>query len=302
MGAVITVIMGRNLDIAVDNGRVVSVTPMENAIVIHGTPADGGLTAQEEAFARKFVETRNKTAAYRYAYDATTLDYRKLAKHSKEVIDRPHVQARIWELINDTFAPTRATLGYVVERLLQIVEADPNELIAAKVGACRYCNGANHRYHWRLREYEEALTDAERAQEHENNLAALSNRAPKDVPLPDPGGGLDYDHTAPPHPDCPECKGEGVLRVVPRDTENLSPAGRALYGGVKQTANGLEIKMADKGKALELLGKIIGAFQDDAPKTLQVQVNALTQVHVAETRDPQEAARLYQDMIAGRLS
>lgn len=73
-----------------------------------------------------------------------------------------------------------------------------------------------------------------------------------------------------------------------------------LYQGVKQTANGLEIKVADQTKALELVGKIVGAFKDDSPKTLQVELKGMVQAVRLEATDPQQAARLYQDMIGGK--
>ena len=53
------------------------------------------------------------------------------------------------------------------------------------------------------------------------------------------------------------------LQVVsPKDTDTLSDDQRAAIAGIKQGANGIEIKLHDKIKALELLGRHIGMFND----------------------------------------
>jgi phage terminase small subunit len=146
------------------------------------------------------------------------------------------------------------------------------------------------------------MTRADEANEREQELSRLTGKPAKSIAYPDPGGGFGFNHTLAPHASCPECHGEGVMRVLVRDSENLSPAGLALYGGVKQTANGLEVKMADQQKAAEIVGKILGAFKDDSPKKLQVEIAGMAAIVRTEAKDPQEAARMYQDMIAGKLS
>ena len=46
------------------------------------------------------------------------------------------------------------------------------------------------------------------------------------------------------------------------ETEDLSVDQRAALANVKQSVNGVEIKLHDKIKALELLGRHIGMFND----------------------------------------
>lgn len=53
-----------------------------------------------------------------------------------------------------------------------------------------------------------------------------------------------------------------VQIVSPKDTDTLSDDQRAAIAGIKQGANGIEIKLHDKIKALELLGRHIGMFND----------------------------------------
>jgi len=51
-------------------------------------------------------------------------------------------------------------------------------------------------------------------------------------------------------------------RVVIKDTDVLSDAQVRAIAGIKEGANGIEIKMNDKEKALELLGRHLGMFKD----------------------------------------
>lgn len=167
---------------------------------------------------------------------------------------------------------------------LELVEADPRELIGLRVGACRYCWGEGHAYHWRMREYQEALAEL-----------------PDDAPLP-PSGGFDYDHTARPNADCPECAGEGLQRLVPQDTDNLTPGAAKLYGGVKQTKDGLQILMADRMKALENVTRILGGFKDQANVKVSGAIGAMVGVVETMPDDPVKAAEMYREIVKGMSS
>lgn len=59
--------------------------------------------------------------------------------------------------------------------------------------------------------------------------------------------------------DYAEVKG-GYVRI--RDTAELSNEQVKAIAGIKEGANGIEIKMNDKEKALELLGRHLGMFRD----------------------------------------
>ena len=51
-------------------------------------------------------------------------------------------------------------------------------------------------------------------------------------------------------------------RVVIKNTDTLSDEQIRAIAGIKEGANGIEIKMNDKEKALELLGRHLGMFKD----------------------------------------
>ena len=55
---------------------------------------------------------------------------------------------------------------------------------------------------------------------------------------------------------------DGQVRV--RDSRELSPAQRAAIAGIKDSGKGVEIKLHDKQKAMELLVRYLGFFEASA--------------------------------------
>ena len=248
------------------------------------------------AFVEHYYRYRNATQAYKAAYNAAGSNYDTCVKEGQRLLRDPRIQAAIAARCKVSVDNAGFDAAWLLRRFLDIATADPRELIGLKVGCCRHCHGEGHRYQWREREYLEALDGAEWQVRH----AQLANRSTETIKYPDPAGGFGFNATLPPHPDCPECHGEGTERFVPRDTDKLSDQAMLLYGGVKVKPNGAyEIVIADRQKAAELAGRIVGAFNDKVTVS-----GALGHLHaVADLRkmDPQEAARAYRDFVAGHL-
>ena len=243
------------------------------------------LTEKQEKFAQAVgIEGLSQSDAYRRAYAVGKMTERALHTEAFRVANLPHVAQRIAEYKAQRAAAAGAAITFDVRKLfetyLEIAQADPNELIGLKVGECRYCHGEDHGYQWREREYLDAVGKWERK---------------PDGPMPDIAGGFGYKHFVPPHPDCPECGGDGLERVVPRDSGKLSPGARLLYRGAQQTKDGIKVLIADKDKALENIGRILGAFDDKLRVDLEGKVAALK----LTTSDPAEAAEAYAKMIKG---
>lgn len=243
------------------------------------------LTPRQEKFAQEYAKTRNASQAYRASYDASGLNDLDISKRAREVLHGNKVRERVQEILEEAAAPTVFTVGEVLSRLVAIAMADPNELVSLKIGACRHCHGEGHQYQWREHEYLEALDAAEKSTHGK---------------VPNCAGGFGYDATREPATGCPVCHGEGEPRLVLKDTENLSPAGQLLYGGVKQTKNGIEVIMADRMKALELAGRVIGAFNDKVQ--ISGKLEQIAQTVTTTYADANEAAQAYQRMVAGALA
>lgn len=138
------------------------------------------------------------------------------------------------------------TTSQVLHRFWLIASADPNELVELRRVNCRYCNGDGHGYQWRESEFVKAVKVAER----------------KGEALPDYAGGFGFEANAEPVPGCPECSGEGLPQVMLKDTRDLSPSGKALLAGVKQSSQGVEVKMHSQLDALTKIGQHLGMFID----------------------------------------
>lgn len=154
--------------------------------------------------------------------------------------------------------------------LLRLVAfGDARELVEFRRYACRYCYGKSFRYQYTAGEWDRAIT------QHEEKRQKLIDQGRPDPGSLDPKGGVGYDGLKEPNQQCPECFGEGIGRTIIKDTRHLSPSGIALYAGVKEGKDGIEIKALDRMRALELLAKIL-KLTDEAPKvTVAVDVAKL---------------------------
>lgn len=206
-------------------------------------------------FATKWVECRHLATAYLHAYP--DCDPSAAVNCGSRMMRYPEVKMLINQLIEKQLENLAIDTDYVLAKYKEIVEADPQELIEIRRDNCRYCHGDHHRYQYTMAEWEKLMSEWQASVED----AQASGRRPLDVP--DYQGGVGYDRRREPHPDCPECRGEGVKEVIPKDTRELSKAGRALYAGVKITRQGIEIKMQDKMKAIEALARHLGMFTDN---------------------------------------
>lgn len=226
------------------------------------------------------------TEAYRRVYNAGKYSEHALNVEASRLAQKPDVALRIDAIRKMRIATAENEMKFdlkkLIETYLAIAFTDPNELTSTKAGACRHCHGEEHAYQWvDETEYLHALRRWE--------------KGGQDTPAPDPSGGFGYRAWKDPVPECDGCGGEGVPRVVVRDTTKLSPGARLLYQGSQQTKEGIKVLFANRDKALENLGRIIGAFDDK----LRVDLEAKAASVNLSTTDPAEAAEAYARFIKG---
>jgi hypothetical protein len=209
----------------------------------------------------------------------------RVSFEGRRVFQRDDVRERIEQLIHESTKDLILTQETALQYFLTIAFADPGELINVEIGCCRRCYGQDHKYQWKQYEYEEALAHATKTGE----------------PLPDWQGGYGFDATREPLPDCPACHGKGISQVVLQDTRHLSPAAKLLFNGVKQTRNGVEYLMADRQKAFENACRIAGLFQDLKGPGWVGTPAAPTDPEQLQTMPTDKLARMYQDMMSGKL-
>ena len=234
--------------------------------------APSGLTWKRDAFCSEYLKDRNATqAAIRAGYSEKTAK-----EQGYRLLTNVHVKARINELMRERAQRLEIETTDVLQRLWEKATADVNELVRIERRCCRYCWGIDHDYQWKsAREFKEAVNESlsDWSKGDADALVKLGEMidAGKRIPgIPTDAGGYDFDATAHPNHNCPECSGEGIAHVVVLDTrEALS---HPLYEGVKQTKDGIEVKFADRAKALEQVARHLQMFKDEVNVSVSVEL------------------------------
>lgn len=210
--------------------------------------SDPKLTRKQLRFVEEYLVDLNGTqAAIRAGYSAKTAQ-----EQSSRLLSNVMVRKAVSAARKDQQERTEITADRVLREAWNILTADARELVQVKVGCCRHCWGEGHRYQRTVAEYNH---------DHAEWLAKQSaGKAQEDF---EEQGGIGYNPLRPPHPECPECCGDGCSRVVLADTRKISPAAAALYAGAEQTKYGLKVVMHDKVAAMEKLFKHLGLYEKD---------------------------------------
>lgn len=235
------------------------------------------LSVHEQVFRDEYLVDLNPYRAAKAAGYADTVARTKAFQWVKNPDLKPLLYKEIQEAMKDRSIRTGITQDKVLERYWQMAIADPNELTQIRHLNCRHCHGIDHKFQWKDEaEYEQALASVmaeEKAMQEED--PGYRAEYPTDE------GGYGFNRVAAPHEECPHCYGEGKLDVYFADTRNLSPHGQALFAGIKQTKEGLEVKMHDQKAALDQVARHLGMFNDkltlkgDAENPLEVLLRSL---------------------------
>jgi hypothetical protein len=236
----------------------------------------GSLSPQMETFATELAKGSSQAAAYRTAYPKS-VKWRPETVHSEasRLAGNPKVSARVEELRAIAAKANEVGVAEVLAGYLAVLRADPRKLIAYHRGACRYCYGAGHKYHFTPAEFEQAK------KEH-----AVMRFVDPNVGEFDPKGGIGFDPRKPPHQECPECHGDGEGRPIVGDTRGFGREELALYAGVKVKKDGIEVCMADRMVALAQVARHVGFFEKD------------NEVKVSGEIVPAELQRIYEARLA----
>lgn len=214
------------------------------------------LTPRRERFAQEVASGKHATDAYRAAFSTSNMSNGTVWSQASIIYKDPKVSARIKELQIKTADKVLVTVQMILQDCVDVLTADPSELITYRRLNCRHCHGMGHAFRWRDDE------------EFWNALAVASDKQerarPTDPPvkLPTDEGGYGFRRLAPPAPDCPACEGEGLEEARIADIRTLSGPARRLYAGVKQTKDGVQVLMRDKDAARAMLAKYLGMTPD----------------------------------------
>lgn len=203
----------------------------------------GALTAKQARFVEEYLVDLNASAAARRAgYSARTAEWQ-----GPQLLGKPHVAAAVAAAVQARSARTQITADDVLRQWVTIATANPADLVRYRVRACRHCHGVDHAWQW--------VSQAEW-------LQACARAEAEGRPSPSDAGGFGFSVALRPVATCHHCLGDGVTDVLIPDTRDLSPAAARLYAGVKQTKEGIEVKMRDQDGALANVARHLGMFTD----------------------------------------
>lgn len=232
---------------------------------------------KELRFACEYVANGgDAAAAYRETIRADGTK-RQIEARARQLLKDPSVLAKIDELHQRVEKTAVLSAAEIVERLTLIANADLTKLSRVVQRCCRYCYGVGHRYQWR--------DDIE--------LEKAARQAKKDkVPAPLPSGGFGFKATLPPHPDCPQCDGQGTTDVEVPPAASYGVAEKAAYLGAEHTKYGIKVHYEKPSEALKLIAQTMGML---GPK--QQEVAPLSTDVPAVSTDPVEASKTYAEFL-----
>lgn len=256
---------------------------------------DTGLTAQTEEFAVLIAKGMNQSEAYRQAFPRSK-DWTpgSVATEASLLIGKPEVRQRVQDLMAQAAAANGADVSLVLREYLARLNADPRELTEIRVIPCRYCFGKGNRYQFTEGELEDAR------ETHEAKRQARIDAELSDIGEFNEKGGGGYVAKGDPNPECPTCGGTGANRVMLKDSRTYSPAALALFGGVKQTKEGIEVKVVDRTDALAQVARHVGFLNEQPAVTVNMSVSTveLDAIYVEAMEKSKQAGMLARSRMA----
>lgn len=225
-------------------------------------PDEFGLTEKESKFVFFFLKTGSRVEAYRLAgYEGTG----NTAYVGASRLYRKDKISRAIRYLRERFRKRyTADFDEVVDQLMAIIRADPNDIAFYRRVNCRRCWGEHHLYQWRdIEEFDKA--------------AAKASQDGKEQPE---YGGLGFIENMDPNPDCPHCLGEGQGQMHINDTRDHIGSARHLFAGIKLGKFGIEVVTESKQAARAMLIKIVQDKikvdpEEEEPKPVAININVV---------------------------
>lgn len=225
----------------------------------------GTLTDQMRRFASEYTVDFNGTAAaIRAGYSQ-----KSAGAIASRLLTREDIIGIVRAKMTRLEEKTEVTAARILTEVMGVATADVNDLVEFRRRCCRHCYGIDYGYQRTVPE----MSAAKR--QHLRDLAACRTPQQREaVGDFDEQGGIGWDARKPPVADCTSCWGDGIGDAHFKATGDLSPAARALYAGVKQTKDGYQMLLLDKGAAFDKLFRHFGLYEKDNKQT----ANAMTEM------------------------
>lgn len=280
-------------------GTVGDAPALPAAPVPDGGSSSNGLTHKQELYCVTVVETGNRPFSYRRAYNVGPHTKNTTVwRESIRLEENPLVRKRIAELRDNAAANATVSKQRLIQFLWDRIMADRRTVVNHVRRCCRHCHGVNHQYQWK----DEMEFAMELAKVMDHN-GALPSDDPRRKELPTDEGGVGFDPHRDPDPTCdsPQCMGDGFGKTVIADTTQLSGDAALIYEGVKETAQGIEVKLADRNADMAQLAKLLGWSIEKTESKVNASVNG-TQLpadlyDIPSTVSPEEASKRYLALV-----
>lgn len=245
----------------------------------------------------------NATEAYRRSYDVSRMKETSIARQAHTLTLHPKIAARLKSTQAATAQSVTMDRIGVMRHLVDLAEADPTKVVILRRLCCRHCHGITHAFQWRdeAEYYEAVAATMDRNARRHAKAAARKQAVEDEEPIPTNEGGYGWRRPNKPAPGCPKCFGEGTEDVFIPDFETLAPRERRLIAAVKQTKDGVEVKMRDQDGALTTIAQILKMLVNKTELTGEnggpLQMAVLAAVLPV---DDVQASQAYQRMMDGK--
>lgn len=246
-----------------------------------------------EKFCVNFIVSGDEVQAYKETFQKKSGYVARTAKRDAAAFKKTHqryISERLALLSREALRAKRLDAKAVLERIAQIAFADVTEVAKVRRVNCRYCWGPRFRYQMTPAEYDGQCADAF----IEAQIKKTDYVAPEKPP-----GGLNFVISRPPHPDCPECAGEGVAELFVQDFSKVSEDVKPLIAGVEHTRYGIKVSFHSQTSALETLAKSFGLLQPDIVNVIVQQMAPKEEKFVFDASNQEQAAETYKRLING---
>jgi phage terminase small subunit len=216
------------------------------------------LPPRRALFVREYLKDLNAARAARAAGYSQSYSH----QGAYRLLQDPEIAAAVADAQKQRLDEVKVEANDVLRMLLDVATADPNDVLQVRRLCCRHCWGKDFRYQRTAGELARDRTQHLRDEQRKQKDADKGGETDYTPTAFDEQGGDGYNRLAEPNDDCPECFGEGVADVHLHDSRLLQGPAKRLYAGVKTTQHGVEVKLRDQDKAVELLGRHLALFAD----------------------------------------
>lgn len=245
-----------------------------------------------EKFCEIYIATGNEVHAYRKVFYGRDSFIAKSAKSDASAFLRSvDVRNTLALKTRAALRPYRLEGKAVLDRLAQIAFANITEVVKVRRVNCRHCWGKKFKYQYTPGEYDQMCVDSFIDAQNKKTEAAWTKP-------PVPEGGLKFDATRKPHPDCPECRGEGYAETFIEDFDKISDDVKPLIASVENTKYGLKVTFHSQTQALETLAKCFGLLQPDVAMTfIQQMMPQPVESEIFEARTYEQQHETYKRLL-----